>query len=197
VHGKGSLIGKMPGDEWQKFANLRLLYGYMFAQPGKKLLFMGDEFGQVSEWGHDRSLDWNVLQYPVHSGLMAWVEQLNRLYSSQQAMHWFDNDPSGFEWVDCNDAPMSVVSLLRKGQSNDDCILVACNFTPVPRIGYLVGVPSGGYWKELLNSDAKEYGGSGFGNMGGTEALSFSTHGRPFTLRLTLPPLAALFLKRS
>ena len=197
VHGKGSLIGKMPGDEWQKFANLRLLYGYMFAQPGKKLLFMGDEFGQVSEWGHDRSLDWNILQYPVHSGLMAWVEQLNRLYSSQQAMHWFDNDPRGFEWVDCNDAPMSVISLLRKGQSDDDCILVACNFTPVPRIGYLVGVPSGGYWKELLNSDAKEYGGSGFGNMGGTEALTFSTHGRPFTLRLTLPPLAALFLKRS
>jgi len=196
VHGKGSLIGKMPGDEWQKFANLRLLFAYMFAQPGKKLLFMGSEFGQVSEWSHDRSLDWNVLQYPVHSGLMAWLEQLNRLYVSQNAMHWFDNDSRGFEWVDCNDAPMSVVSLLRRGQSEDESILVACNFTPVPRLGYMVGVPSGGYWKELLNSDAREYAGSGIGNMGGTEALPQSTHGRPFTLRLTLPPLAALFLKR-
>jgi 1,4-alpha-glucan branching enzyme len=187
----------MPGDEWQKFANLRLLYAYMFAQPGKKLLFMGDEFGQVSEWSHDRSLDWNILQYPVHSGLLAWVEQLNRLYSSQQAMHWFDNDPRGFEWIDCNDAPTSVISLLRKGQSDDDCIVVVCNFTPVTRVGYKVGVPHGGYWKELLNSDAKEYAGSGVGNMGGTEAQPEPTHGRRFSLRLTLPPLGALFLKRS
>jgi 1,4-alpha-glucan branching enzyme len=197
VHGKGSLIGKMPGDEWQRFANLRLLYAYMYAQPGKKLLFMGSEFGQVSEWSHDRSLDWNVLQYPVHSGLMAFVAQLNRLYSSEPAMHWFDNDPRGFEWVDCNDAPASIVSLLRKGESPDDTILVVCNFTPVPRLGYMVGVPTGGYWKELLNSDAKEYNGSGAGNMGGTEALPEPTHGRPFSLRLTLPPLGALFLKRS
>ena len=127
----------------------------MFAQPGKKLLFMGDEFGQVSEWSHDRSLDWNVLQYPVHSGLMAWVGQLNHLYSREPAMHWFDNDPRGFEWVDCNDAPASVVSLLRKGQSADDCILIVCNFTPVPRLDYMVGVPTAGYWKELLNSDAQ------------------------------------------
>src|SRR5208283_470912 len=197
VHGKGSLIGKMPGDEWQRFANLRLLYAYMFAQPGKKLLFMGDEFGQVSEWSHDRSLDWNVLQYPVHSGLMAFVAQLNRLYSSEPAMHWFDNDPRGFEWVDCNDAPASIISLLRKTESPDDTMLIVCNFTPVPRLGYMVGVPTGGYWKELLNSDAKEYNGSGAGNMGGTEALPESTHGRPYSLRLTLPPLGALFLKRS
>ena len=197
VHGKGSLIGKMPGDEWQRFANLRLLYAYMFAQPGKKLLFMGDEFGQVSEWSHDRSLDWNVLQYPVHSGLMAFVAQLNRLYSSEPAMHWFDNDPRGFEWVDCNDAPASIISLLRKTESPDDSMLIVCNFTPVPRLGYMVGVPTGGYWKELLNSDAKEYNGSGAGNMGGTEALPESTHGRPYSLRLTLPPLGALFLKRS
>jgi len=196
VHGKGSLIGKMPGDEWQKFANLRLLYGYMYAQPGKKLLFMGGEFGQVSEWSHDRSLDWNVLQYPVHSGLMAWVAQLNRVYASQPAMHLFDNDPRGFEWVDCNDGPASVVSLLRKGEAQDDSMLIVCNFTPVPRLGYLVGVPGGGYWKEILNSDATEYGGSGMGNMGGAEALPDPTHGRPYALRLTLPPLAALFLKR-
>jgi len=197
VHGKGSLIGKMPGDEWQRFANLRLLYGYMFAQPGKKLLFMGAEFGQICEWSHDRSLDWDVLQYPVHGGLMKWVEQLNRLYASQPALHWFDNDPRGFEWVDCNDAPASVISLLRKGRSDDEAVLVVCNFTPVPRLGYMVGVPTGGYWKELLNSDAKEYFGSGIGNMGGTEALPEKTHGRPYALRLTLPPLAALFFKRS
>jgi 1,4-alpha-glucan branching enzyme len=197
VHGKGSLIGKMPGDEWQRFANLRLLFAYMFAQPGKKLIFMGCEFGQVSEWSHDRSLDWDVLQYPVHRGLMNWVEQLNRVYRSESPLHWFDNDPKGFEWVDCNDAPMSVISLLRKGRAEENPILVVCNFTPVTRLGYLVGVPSGGYWRELLNSDAKEYGGSGSGNMGGAEALPIKTHGRPFSLRLTLPPLGALFLRKA
>jgi 1,4-alpha-glucan branching enzyme len=197
VYGKGSLIGKMPGDEWQKFANLRLLYAYMFAQPGKKLLFMGDEFGQVSEWSHDRSLDWDVLQYPVHRGLMSWVEQLNRVYRNEPALHWFDNDPNGFEWVDCNDALTSTVSLLRKGTDAENPILVVCNFTPIPRVGYMVGVPSGGYWKEILNSDALEYGGSGAGNMGGAEALAEKAHGRPYSLRLTLPPLGALFLKRA
>ncbi|HUB01232.1 MAG TPA: 1,4-alpha-glucan branching protein GlgB [Terriglobales bacterium] len=197
VHGKGSLIGKMPGDEWQRFANLRLLYAYMFAQPGKKLLFMGSEFGQVGEWSHDRSLDWDVLKYPVHSGLMAWVEQLNHLYSREPALHWFDNDSRGFEWVDCNDTPASVVSLLRKTESPDDSILVICNFTPVPRLDYKVGVPAGGYWKELLNSDGKEYFGSGMGNAGGAQTQPEATHGRPFTLRLTLPPLGALFLKRT
>ena len=155
VHGKGSLIGKMPGDEWQRFANLRLLFAYMFAQPGKKLLFMGCEFGQVSEWSHDRSLDWNVLEYPLHRGLMRWVEQLNRVYRNESPLHWFDNDPKGFEWVDCNDAPSSVISLLRKGKDGENPILIACNFTPVPRLGYMVGVPTGGYWKEILNSDAR------------------------------------------
>jgi 1,4-alpha-glucan branching enzyme len=197
VHGKGSLIGKMPGDEWQRFANLRLLFAYMFAQSGKKLIFMGCEFGQVSEWSHDRSLDWDVLQYPVHHGLMKWVEQLNRVYRSEPALHWFDNDPKGFEWVDCNDAPMSVVSLLRMGENSENPILIACNFTPVPRLGYMVGVPMGGYWKEILNSDGSEYGGSNMGNAGGAEALPEKTHGRPYALRLTLPPLAALFLKRA
>jgi len=196
VHGKGSLIGKMPGDEWQRFANLRLLFAYMYAQPGKKLLFMGGEFGQVSEWGHDRSLDWNVLEFPLHRGMQLWMEQLNRVYRSENALHWFDNDPQGFEWVDCNDAPASVVSLLRHGRRNDETVQVVCNFTPVPRVGYKVGVPFAGYWREILNSDAKEYGGSGIGNMGGTEALPEPAHGRPYSLRLTLPPLAALFLKR-
>ncbi|HWZ81829.1 MAG TPA: 1,4-alpha-glucan branching protein GlgB [Terriglobales bacterium] len=197
VHGKGSLINKMPGDDWQKFANLRLLFAYMFAQPGKKLMFMGCEFGQYREWSHDRSLDWHLLEGTLHRGLQSWMEQLNRAYRAEGALHWFDNDPQGFEWVDCNDAPASVVSLLRKGKSADDSVLIACNFTPVPRVGYKVGVPSGGYWKEILNSDAREYGGSGIGNMGGAEALNESAHGRPHSLRLTLPPLGALFLKKA
>jgi 1,4-alpha-glucan branching enzyme len=195
VHGKGSLIGKMPGDEWQRFANLRLLFGYMYAQPGKKLMFMGDEFGQVREWGHDSSLEWNVLQYPVHRGMQAWMEQLNRLYRSEPAMHVLDNNPAGFEWVDCNDNANSTISLLRKSEEAKDTILVVCNFTPVPRTGYRVGVPHGGYWRELLNSDAKDYAGSGMGNFGGVHADEIPTHGRPFSLRLTLPPLAALFFK--
>jgi 1,4-alpha-glucan branching enzyme len=176
---------------------MRLLLAYMFAQPGKKLLFMGIEFGQVSEWSHDRSLDWNVLEYPLHHGLMNWVEQLNGTYRSESPLHWFDNDPKGFEWVDCNDAPASVISLLRKGKDGENPILIACNFTPVTRLGYMVGVPTDGYWKEVLNSDGLEYGGSGVGNMGGTEALPEKTHGRPYSLRLTLPPLGALFLRKT
>jgi 1,4-alpha-glucan branching enzyme len=196
VHGKGSLIGKMPGDEWQKFANLRLLFAYMYAQPGKKLLFMGGEFGQVSEWSHDRSLDWNVLEYTVHRGMQTWVEHLNHMYKNEAALHWFDNDPQGFEWVDCNDAPTSIISLLRKGRSPEETILVVCNFTPVPRLGYMIGVPHGGYWREILNSDGSAYGGSGMGNMGGAEALQAKVHGRPYALRLILPPLGALFLKK-
>jgi 1,4-alpha-glucan branching enzyme len=196
VHGKGSLVNKMPGDDWQKFANLRLLFAYMFAQPGKKLLFMGCEFGQYREWSHDRSLDWNLLEGPLHRGLMTWVEQLNRTYRNESPLHWFDNDPKGFEWVDCNDAPASVISLLRKSKDGESPVLVVCNFTPVPRVGYMVGVPEAGYWKELLNSDGREYGGSGMGNMGGTEAIAEKTHGRPYSLRLTLPPLGALFLRK-
>jgi len=196
VHGKGSLIGKMPGDEWQRFANLRLLYGYMFAQPGKKLLFMGCEFGQVREWSHDMSLEWHVLQYPLHSGMQKWVEQLNRTYRNHQAMHYFDNDPAGFEWLDCNDALASVISLLRKGQAPDDVVLGIFNFTPVPRMNYQVGVPFGGYWRELLNSDAQDYGGTGMGNLGGVMAQEIPAHGRPHSLTLTLPPLTALFLRR-
>jgi 1,4-alpha-glucan branching enzyme len=195
VHGKGSLIGKMPGDEWQKFANLRLLFAYMYAQPGKKLMFMGDEFGQVREWAHDSSLDWDVVKYPVHRGVQAWMEQLNRFYRSEPAMHQLDTDASGFEWVDCNDNATSTISLLRKGEQPQDTVLVVCNFTPVPRTNYRVGVPHAGYWRELLNSDAKEYAGSGQGNLGGVNAEEIETHGRPFSLKLTLPPLAALFFK--
>jgi 1,4-alpha-glucan branching enzyme len=197
VHGKGSLIGKMPGDEWQRFANLRLLFGYMYAQPGKKLMFMGDEFGQVREWGHDGSLDWDIVQYPVHRGVQAWMEQLNRFYSNEPAMHVFDNDPAGFEWVDVNDNANSTISLLRKSEKPEDTVLVVCNFTPVPRTGYRVGVPHGGYWRELLNSDASEYAGSGMGNLGGVHTEEIPSHGRPFSLKVTLPPLAALFFKTS
>ncbi len=178
VHGKGSLIGKMPGDEWQKFANLRLLFAYMYAQSGKKLLFMGCEFGQVREWAHDSSLEWHVLQYQVHRGVQAWMEQLNRFYRNEPAMHVLDNDPAGFEWVDANDNATSTVSLLRKSESPQDTVLVVCNFTPVPRMGYRVGVPHGGYWREMLNSDAREYAGSGMGNLGGVQR-GRNPHPRP------------------
>ncbi len=195
VHGKGSLIGKMPGDEWQRFANLRLLFAYMYAQPGKKLLFMGCEFGQVREWAHDSSLEWHVVQYPFHRGVQAWMEQLNRLYRNEPGLHVLDNNPAGFEWVDCNDNATSTISLLRKSESVQDTVLSVFNFTPVPRTGYRVGVPHGGYWRELLNSDAKEYAGSGVGNLGGVTAEAIPTHGRPYSLRLSLPPLAALFFK--
>jgi 1,4-alpha-glucan branching enzyme len=195
VHGKGSLIGKMPGDEWQRFANLRLLYGYMFAQPGKKLLFMGDEFGQVREWAHDSSLEWHVLQYPLHRGVQFWVEQLNRLYRQEPGLHQLDTDPAGFEWVDCNDSAASTISLLRKSKNPRDTILAVFNFTPVPREEYRIGVPIGGYWRELLNSDAKDYAGSGLGNGGGAMAEAKRAHGRPFSLSITLPPLGALFFK--
>jgi 1,4-alpha-glucan branching enzyme len=195
VHGKGSLIGKMPGDEWQRFANLRLLFAYMYAQPGKKLLFMGCEFGQVREWAHDSSLEWDVVQYPYHRGVQAFMEQLNRFYRSQPGMHMLDNKIDGFEWVDCNDNATSTISLLRKSESPGDTILIVCNYTPVPREGYRVGVPHGGYWREMLNSDAREYAGSGVGNLGGVQAEEIPTHGRSFSLKLTLPPLAALFFK--
>jgi len=195
VYGKRSLINKMPGDDWQKFANLRLLFAYMFAQPGKKLLFMGGEFGQWSEWAHDIGLEWNLLDRPLHRGCLNWMRMLNLSYRQERALHELDNDPAGFEWVDCNDNAASVLSLLRKGRSSKDVILVVCNFTPVPRIDYRVGIPFGGYWRELLNSDAKEYGGGGMGNLGGVLATAEQMHGRTHSVRLTLPPLAALFLK--
>jgi len=197
VYGKGSLLGKMPGDEGQRFANLRLLFGYMYAQPAKKLLFMGGEFGQWREWAHDESLQWDLLQYAPHAGLRRWVTELNRLYRSEPALHELDCHPAGFEWIDCHDAASSVVSLIRKGKSTDDIVLVACNFTPVPRHNYRVGAPRGGFWREILNSDARDYGGSGQGNLGGVEAVPIGLHGRPYSLTLTLPPLAAVFFKHA
>ena len=195
VHGKGALIGKMPGDSWQQFANLRLLYGYMWGHPGKKLLFMGGEFGQRREWGHDESLEWHVLQYPEHEGLRRWVADLNRLYRSEPALYQNDFEQSGFEWVDCNDSQQSVLSFLRRPRDGSAPVLVVCNFTPVPRTNYIVGVPQGGYWRELANSDAALYGGSGMGNLGGVVAAPVAAHGRFHSLAVTLPPLAVLMFK--
>ncbi|MBI4418393.1 MAG: 1,4-alpha-glucan branching protein GlgB [Ignavibacteriales bacterium] len=196
VHGKGSLYGKMPGDEWQKFSNLRLLLGYMFGHPGKKLLFMGCDFGQWSEWNHDGSLDWHVLQFANHGGVHRWLKDLNRVYRDEAALHEVDFSPEGFEWVDAQDWENSTVSFLRKGKSTKEQILIVCNFTPIPRMNYRVGVPTSGHWKEILNSDAEIYSGSGYGNFGGVEAENIGAHGRSYSLTLTLPPLGIVFLKR-
>jgi len=196
VHGKGSLLGKMPGDDWQKFANLRLLFGYMVAQPGKKLLFMGDEIGQGREWNHDQSLDWHLLDQPFHAGLQRWTEDLNRLYRGEPALHQLDFDPSGFQWIDCNDPVQSTLSLIRRARQEAELIIAIFNFTPVPRHNYRVGAPAGGFWKELLNSDARNYGGSGQGSLGGVEASPVPFHGLSFSLNLVLPPLAAVFFKK-
>ena len=195
VHGKNSLLGKMPGDDWQKFANLRLLFGHMYAQPAKKLLFMGGEFGQWNEWYHEESLDWHLLEFPPHAGLQRWVKELNRTYRTEKALYELDFDPAGFEWIDCNDTQQSTLSLIRKSRSTSEIILVILNFTPTPRYNYQVGAPRGGLWQEILNSDAEEYGGSGHGNFGGIEAVPNEIHGRPYSLKLTLPPLGAVFFK--
>jgi 1,4-alpha-glucan branching enzyme len=189
VYGKRSMIGKMPGDEWQQFANLRLLYGFMFGHPGKKLLFMGGEFGQRSEWNHDGSLEWHLLQYPFHSGLLRWVRDLNTFYRGQPSLFELDCNPAGFEWVDGSDSQRSVLCFLRKGLHSADMTLFICNFTPVPRHNYRVGVPVDCHWREMLNSDAPLYGGSGQGNIGGVAAAPLPIHGRPFSLNVTLPPL--------
>ncbi len=191
VHGKGSLLNKMPGDVWQKFANLRLLYGYMWATPGKKLLFMGCEFGQWKEWNHDGSLDWHLSGEPMHSGLMRWLTDLNAVYRADEALHQLDFDPAGFSWVDANDSQQSILSFSRHVGLSE--VLAVFNFTPVPRADYRVGVPRAGFWREVLNSDAETYGGSGWGNMGGVEAEPASWHGRPNSISIALPPLGAVF----
>jgi 1,4-alpha-glucan branching enzyme len=194
VHGKGSLLQRMPGDDWQRFANLRLLLGYMAASPGKKLLFMGGEFGQEREWTHEGSLDWHLLESPLHAGVCRWAGDLNRLYGSRPALHALDCDPAGFEWVDLHDAENSVLAFLRRGPA-DEIVLVAVNFTPVTREGYRVGVPVGGRWREIANSDASDYGGSGVGNLGAVECEDVTSHGRPYSLALTLPPLGIVMLE--
>jgi 1,4-alpha-glucan branching enzyme len=195
VHGKGSLIRKMAGDDWQKFANLRMLFGYMYTHPGKKLSFMGSEFAQWSEWYHEDSLEWHLLDLAPHQGMQRWVRELNHLYRHESALHEADFSGEGFSWIDCGNWAESVVSYVRKARSNKDVILVVCNLTPIPRHNYRVGVPNGGYWKELMNSDGKEYGGSGQGNFGGLEASPLPFHGHRHSLNLTLPPLGIVLFK--
>jgi 1,4-alpha-glucan branching enzyme len=195
VYGKGSLLDKMPGDDWQKFANLRLMLGYMYAQPGKKLIFMGGEFGQRREWNHDQSLDWHLLDYPFHHGIQRWVEDLNKLYRAEPALYQNDYEQNGFEWIDCDDIDHSVISFLRRGQSEDDTLMVICNFTPVACSNYRVGAPRPGFWAEILNSNAIDYGGTGQGNLGGLETSLVTFHNRPYSLSIHLPPLAMLIFK--
>ncbi len=196
VYGKGSLLGKMPGDEWQKFANLRALFGYMMLHPGKKLLFMGGEIGQEREWSHESAVDFAALERPFNAGLKRWVRDLNTLYRGERSLHEHDFSADGFEWIDCNDSEESVLSFLRKGSADAPMILAIVNFTPVPRPNYQVGVPCGGYWQEVLNSDAELYGGSGQGNLGGVDAAPVGAHGRYYSLTLTLPPLGVVVLKQ-
>jgi 1,4-alpha-glucan branching enzyme len=196
VHGKGSLIRKMAGDDWQKFANLRLLFGYMYTHPGKKLCFMGGEFAQWSEWYHEESLDWHLLESAPHQGMQRWVKELNHFYRREPALYELDFSGEGFSWIDCGNWEESIVSYVRKARSTGDLILAVCNLTPVPRQNYRVGVPEGGYWKEVMNSDAEEYGGSGQGNLGGVEAFPLPFHGRNHSLSLTVPPLGIILFKR-
>ncbi len=192
VHEKGSMLDKMPGDDWQKFANLRALYGFMVGYPGKKLLFMGCEFGQRREWSHDRSLDWHLLEYPPHRGLQRWVRDLNTFYRGQPALYEVDFYGAGFEWIDAGDDEQSIVSFLRKAKDTHDCVLFVCNFTPEPHANHRVGVPISGVWVEAINSDAARYGGSGQGNLGRLDAVPVPCRGRPHSLTMMLPPLSVL-----
>jgi 1,4-alpha-glucan branching enzyme len=194
VYGKGSLIGRMPGNAWQQFANLRAMYGYMWAHPGKKLLFMGGEFGQRREWTHEGQLEWFVLSHAEHAGVARWIGDLNALMRAEPALHELDFDAAGFEWIDARDSDASVITFVRRAQRGAP-ILVVCNFTPVPRSNYMVGVPAPGFWKEVLNSDARHYGGSGAGNLGGVESAPVAAQGRFNSLALTLPPLATVFFR--
>ncbi len=196
VHGKGALAAKMPGDDWQKFANLRLLLGYMFGHPGKKLLFMGIEMAQWDEWRHEKSIDWHLLQFAPHQGIHQWVKDLNHLYKNEPALYERDFTPDGFEWIDLNDYQQGVISFLRKSADGKSQVAVVCNFTPMTWHDYKIGVPEAGVWRELLNSDAAVYGGSSQGNLGGKEAQAKSFHGRPYSISLTIPPLGILFLKK-
>jgi 1,4-alpha-glucan branching enzyme len=192
VHQKGSLLGRMPGDMWQKFANMRALLGYMFGHPGKKLLFMGGEIGQWNEWSHERSIDWHLLDYPLHSGLRRWVQDLNRFYVGEPAMYEIDFSFEGFEWADFKDYEQSVISFLRKSRGEKELVLVVCNFTPVPRKRYRIRVPRAGRWSESLNSDSHFYGGSGIGNYGGVHT---APDGYNSYIEIDLPPLGVLYFK--
>ena len=195
VHGKGSLLTKMPGDGWRRLANLRLLLGSMTAQPGKKLLFMGAELAQGREWNHDAELDWGLLDDPGHAGVSRWVADCNAAYRELGALHELDCDPAGFEWVLADAAEDSMLAFLRKGRHPHDVVLVVANHTPAPREHYRLGVPTDGFWREVLNSDAEAYGGSGWGNLGGVASEAVPFGGRPFSVDLTLPPLGVVFLR--
>jgi len=195
VHGKGSLLNKMPGDEWQQFANLRALLGWMWAHPGKKMLFMGGEFGQRREWTHEGELEWWVTDHPLHGGVQRFVRELNRVYRGSPALWQQDFSPEGFEWVEANDGEHSVFAFLRKPRDAGRQLLVVSNMTPVPRTNYLVGVDAPGRWREVINSDAGEFGGAGWGNLGGAETSPVRAHGRRHSLSLTLPPLSTLILE--
>jgi 1,4-alpha-glucan branching enzyme len=194
VHGKRSLIGKLPGDLWQQCATLRLLFGYQWSLPGKKLMFMGGELGVWKEWNHDGQLDWAIGDHPAHAGVARWVGDLNRVYRSHRALHVRDCDPVGFEWLNADDHDASVITYLRTGDADDPPVLVIANFTPVPREGYRIGVPRGGHWRELLNSDAAIYGGSGIGNRGGMDAEPVACRGHDHSLVVTAPPLAIVLM---
>src|SRR5207253_146130 len=195
VYGTHCLARKMPGDDWQRFANLRLLYGFMWAYPGKKLLFMGGEFGQSDEWNHDKSLDWHLLdQGPYHRGVQRLVADLNRQYRGRPSLHQLDCETAGFAWMDCSDADQSIVAFARFGRAPGDLTVCVCNFTPVPRHGYRVGVPRGGFYREILNTDSAYYGGSDLGNGGGVVGEAIPWHGQSHSVLLALPPLAAVWL---
>jgi 1,4-alpha-glucan branching enzyme len=196
VHGKGSLLNKMPGDDWKKFASLRLLLAYMYSLPGKKLLFMGCEFGQWSEWHHDASLDWDLLQYAPHSAMRLLTGDLNHIYRTEPALHINETNSGCFAWIEANDAVNNVLSFQRKSNFEDDAIIVVCNFSPVPIAGYRIGAPARGFWIEIFNSDAKPYFGSGRGNFGFVQTVPIGLHGHPQSLTVDLPPLGAIFLKR-
>jgi 1,4-alpha-glucan branching enzyme len=196
VHGKRAMLDKMPGDLWQQHANLRALYGFMYGHPGKKLMFMGSEFGQWREWNYDQSLDWHLLDDPMHEGLRRWVRDLNHTYQRERSLHEIDFEPAGFSWIDCNDHENSVVSMVRRSRHPDDFTVMVANFTPVPRPGYRIGVPAGGWYREVLNSDGAMYGGSNMGNSGGVPSEPIPSHGFEQSIALTVPPLAFLLLKR-
>jgi 1,4-alpha-glucan branching enzyme len=196
VHGKASLLDKMPGDAWQKFANLRLLYGFQYTFPGKKLLFMGSEFGHGQEWNCEQSLDWHLLDIDYHKGVKRFVRDLNTLYRGEPSLHQVDFDWGGFEWIDFSDWESSIISYVRRGSDPEQEVVVVLNFTPVPRSDYRVGVNREGYYEEILNSDAELYGGSNMGNAGGLKTERIEAHGRPWSLNLTLPPLAAVVFRR-
>lgn len=195
VHGKGSLVNKMSGDWWQKFASLRLLYGHQYMHPGKKLNFMGSEIGQWNEWSEARSLDWNLLNWATHAKMQQWVKDVNQFYLEQPALYELDFDPRGFRWIEANDSDQSVFTYMRFAENPDDFLVVACNFTPVPRHNYRVGVPRPGYYKEMLNSDAETYGGGNVGNLGGVQTDPVAWHAHPQSLNLTIPPLGIVILK--